>query len=264
MKFTKMHGIGNDYVYVSTFDQPAPADPSRLAVAISDRHFGVGSDGLILIEPVAIGRRPDADVQRRRLGVGDVRQRRPLRRQVHPRPRDRPQARVTDRDRPGRPDARPRGRGRQGPPGPGRHGAADPPGVRHPDDPPRRPAGRRPADGRGARPEGHGRLDGQPARGRLRRRRGGFPVEAVGAGAGAAPGFPRRVNAHFVQVISPGRGPDADLGARLGDHPGLRHRRLRRGRRGGPDRPDRPRDPRPPPRRRPRTRLGRPTTPPSS
>ncbi len=46
-----MHGIGNDYVYVSTFDQPAPADPSRLAVAISDRHFGVGSDGLILIEP---------------------------------------------------------------------------------------------------------------------------------------------------------------------------------------------------------------------
>jgi len=43
-----MHGIGNDYVYVSTFDQPAPADPSRLAVAISDRHFGVGSDGLIL------------------------------------------------------------------------------------------------------------------------------------------------------------------------------------------------------------------------
>src|SRR5690349_12181892 len=39
MKFTKMHGIGNDYVYVSTFDQPAPADPARLAAAISDRHF---------------------------------------------------------------------------------------------------------------------------------------------------------------------------------------------------------------------------------
>ena len=51
MNFTKMHGIGNDYVYVSTFDQPSPADPTALAVAISDRHFGVGGDGLILIEP---------------------------------------------------------------------------------------------------------------------------------------------------------------------------------------------------------------------
>jgi diaminopimelate epimerase len=51
MKFTKMHGIGNDYVYVSTFDQKPPADPARLAKAVSDRHFGVGSDGLILIGP---------------------------------------------------------------------------------------------------------------------------------------------------------------------------------------------------------------------
>src|SRR3954447_19799489 len=51
MRFTKMHGIGNDYVYVETFRQPAPADPARLAVAVSDRHFGVGSDGLILIMP---------------------------------------------------------------------------------------------------------------------------------------------------------------------------------------------------------------------
>jgi diaminopimelate epimerase len=51
MKFTKMHGLGNDYVYVSTFDQPAPADPAALAVAVSDRHFGIGSDGLILIMP---------------------------------------------------------------------------------------------------------------------------------------------------------------------------------------------------------------------
>ena len=53
MRFTKMHGIGNDYVYVETFRQPAPADPVALAVAISDRHYGVGSDGLILIEPSA-------------------------------------------------------------------------------------------------------------------------------------------------------------------------------------------------------------------
>src|SRR5262249_1976802 len=51
MKFTKMHGIGNDYVYVNTFDQRAPADPARLAVAVSDRHFGLRADGLILIGP---------------------------------------------------------------------------------------------------------------------------------------------------------------------------------------------------------------------
>jgi diaminopimelate epimerase len=51
MKFTKMHGLGNDYVYVSLFDQKAPSELPRLAVAMSDRHFGVGSDGLILIGP---------------------------------------------------------------------------------------------------------------------------------------------------------------------------------------------------------------------
>src|SRR5262245_31574474 len=51
MKFTKMHGIGNDYVYVNTFDQKPPSDPPALSRAISDRHFGVGSDGLILIGP---------------------------------------------------------------------------------------------------------------------------------------------------------------------------------------------------------------------
>lgn len=51
MKFTKMQGIGNDYVYVSTFDQKGPADPPAMAVAVSDRHFGVGADGLILIGP---------------------------------------------------------------------------------------------------------------------------------------------------------------------------------------------------------------------
>ena len=51
MRFTKMHGIGNDYVYVSTFDQRTPADPERLAIAVSDRHCGIGGDGLILIMP---------------------------------------------------------------------------------------------------------------------------------------------------------------------------------------------------------------------
>src|SRR5271168_5282854 len=51
MQFTKMHGIGNDYVYISTFDQPPPVDPRQLAAAVSDRHFGIGGDGLILIMP---------------------------------------------------------------------------------------------------------------------------------------------------------------------------------------------------------------------
>jgi len=51
MRFTKMHGIGNDYVYVATFDQKAPADPAQLAREVSDRHFGIGGDGLILIMP---------------------------------------------------------------------------------------------------------------------------------------------------------------------------------------------------------------------
>ena len=50
MKFTKMQGLGNDYVYVNCFKEKI-ADPSALAVKISDRHFGVGSDGLIMINP---------------------------------------------------------------------------------------------------------------------------------------------------------------------------------------------------------------------
>jgi diaminopimelate epimerase len=57
MRFTKMHGIGNDYVYVSLFDQEPPRDPAALARTVSDRHFGIGSDGLILIDP---SRRADA------------------------------------------------------------------------------------------------------------------------------------------------------------------------------------------------------------
>lgn len=52
MRFTKMHGIGNDYVYVNGFEQTV-GDPTAIALQISDRHFGVGSDGLILILPPA-------------------------------------------------------------------------------------------------------------------------------------------------------------------------------------------------------------------
>ena len=51
MRFTKMHGAGNDYVYVDCFAEKLPGDPRELAIAISDRHTGVGGDGLILICP---------------------------------------------------------------------------------------------------------------------------------------------------------------------------------------------------------------------
>lgn len=50
MKFTKMHGCGNDYVYVNCFEETV-ADPAALSQTISDRHFGIGSDGLVLICP---------------------------------------------------------------------------------------------------------------------------------------------------------------------------------------------------------------------
>src|SRR6266851_2451827 len=49
MRFTKMHGIGNDYVYVDCVNQSPPRDPVALSRAVSDRHFGIGGDGLILI-----------------------------------------------------------------------------------------------------------------------------------------------------------------------------------------------------------------------
>lgn len=50
MKFTKMHGLGNDYIYVNCFDQKID-NPGELARKLSDRHFGIGSDGLVLILP---------------------------------------------------------------------------------------------------------------------------------------------------------------------------------------------------------------------
>jgi diaminopimelate epimerase len=51
MRFVKMHGLGNDYVYFDCVRQAPPRDPVKLSQVISDRHFGVGSDGLILICP---------------------------------------------------------------------------------------------------------------------------------------------------------------------------------------------------------------------
>jgi diaminopimelate epimerase len=50
MHFTKMHGLGNDYIYVNGFEEQLD-DPSAVARAVSDRHFGIGGDGLILILP---------------------------------------------------------------------------------------------------------------------------------------------------------------------------------------------------------------------
>src|SRR6266487_1829851 len=50
VKFTKMHGIGNDYVYVNGFAEQVE-NPSKVAELVSDRHFGIGGDGLILILP---------------------------------------------------------------------------------------------------------------------------------------------------------------------------------------------------------------------
>lgn len=50
MRFTKMHGIGNDYVFINCFEETVK-DPERLAILMSRPHFGIASDGLVLIEP---------------------------------------------------------------------------------------------------------------------------------------------------------------------------------------------------------------------
>ncbi|HUU92651.1 MAG TPA: diaminopimelate epimerase, partial [Phycisphaerae bacterium] len=60
MRFAKLHGAGNDYLYVNGFETDV-ADPSGLAVRMSDRHFGVGADGLILALPPET----DADLRMR-------------------------------------------------------------------------------------------------------------------------------------------------------------------------------------------------------
>ncbi len=51
LRFVKMHGAGNDYVYIDCFAERPPADPAAVAPRIADRHRGVGGDGLILVEP---------------------------------------------------------------------------------------------------------------------------------------------------------------------------------------------------------------------
>lgn len=54
MKFTKMHGLGNDYIYINALEHPV-ADPAELAIRLSRPHVGVGADGLILIGPAETG-----------------------------------------------------------------------------------------------------------------------------------------------------------------------------------------------------------------
>ena len=50
MKFTKMHGIGNDYIYFNCFEEKIK-NPGELSIKLSDRHFGAGGDGIVLILP---------------------------------------------------------------------------------------------------------------------------------------------------------------------------------------------------------------------
>jgi diaminopimelate epimerase len=54
LTFVKMQGAGNDYVYVDCFSEPAPSNPAALAPRIADRHFGVGGDGLVLVQRSAV------------------------------------------------------------------------------------------------------------------------------------------------------------------------------------------------------------------
>jgi diaminopimelate epimerase len=55
ISFVKMHGAGNDYVYIDATRQPLPVDLPGLARRISDRHYGVGGDGLICLLPAEPG-----------------------------------------------------------------------------------------------------------------------------------------------------------------------------------------------------------------
>ena len=75
MRFTKMHGLGNDYVYVNCFEEEV-IDPPAVARKVSDRHFGIGSDGLILICPsTSLRTGPSDSLRTGRSKVADVRMR---------------------------------------------------------------------------------------------------------------------------------------------------------------------------------------------
>ena len=207
MKFTKMHGIGNDYVYVNAFDQTPPADPARLAIAISDRHFGVGGDGLILICPSeradARMRMFNADGSEAEMCGNGVRC---VAKYIYDHGIAR-KDRVTIET----------GRGVltldlevEG--GKVRRVRVDmgaPILAGGPTSRPRCPATRRSTSrsrSTGQRARGDRRLDGQPARrGLRRRRRARSRSRRSGRCSSTTPPFPRRVNVHFVEVLGPAR-----------------------------------------------------------
>ena len=67
MRFSKMHGIGNDYIYINCFEEKVE-NPEKVSVYVSDRHKGIGSDGLVLIfqnENFQCGRFRGYDVRKR-------------------------------------------------------------------------------------------------------------------------------------------------------------------------------------------------------
>ena len=204
MRFTKMHGLGNDYVYVSTFDQPPPSDPAKLAVAVSDRHFGIGADGLILIMPSeradARMRMFNADGSEGEMCGNGVRC---VAKYLYDHGLAQ-QAPSGDRDRPRRPEPRARGRRRQGPPGACRHGCTDPrPGARSPTllegrppvDAPLRVADREFAVTAVSMGNPHAVIYVDDA--------AAFPLETLGPMIEHHPAFPRRVNVHVVEVFDP-------------------------------------------------------------
>ena len=51
MKFTKMHSVGNDYIIINCFEEQLDVDPARLAELLCARHYGIGADGIMLIQP---------------------------------------------------------------------------------------------------------------------------------------------------------------------------------------------------------------------
>lgn len=70
MRFVKMHGIGNDYVYVDAFAHNIP-HPEKLAARVADRHFGIGGDGLILVAPPTDAARQQGATVRMRMFNAD-------------------------------------------------------------------------------------------------------------------------------------------------------------------------------------------------
>ncbi len=125
MRFTKMQGIGNDYVYVDCFREKITGDPAKLAVAIADRHFGVGGDGLILICPSERGdakmRMFNADGSEAEMCGNGLRC---VAKYVYDHGIARKEQ-TRHRDRPGSPVGRCGSPGRQGSPGTRRYGRAD-------------------------------------------------------------------------------------------------------------------------------------------